>query len=103
MRAELSSGNRSMFSEELRQAIQDRLNKNEQIVLFLNRRGYASFTLCRDCGYVPQCPHCDISLTYHKTTDQLKCHYCGYQDLPLTCVLIVKARISDRLVQVHKG
>ena len=82
MRAELSSGNRSMFSEELRQAIQDRLNKNEQIVLFLNRRGYASFMLCRDCGYVPQCPHCDISLTYHKTTDQLKCHYCGYQDLP---------------------
>ena len=56
MRAELSSGNRSMFSEELRQAIQDRLNKNEQIVLFLNRRGYASFMLCRDCGYVPQCP-----------------------------------------------
>ncbi|GGG86605.1 primosomal protein N' [Staphylococcus pragensis] len=82
MREELSSGNRSMFSNELREAIQDRLNKNEQIVLFLNRRGYASFMLCRDCGYVPQCPHCDISLTYHKTTDQLKCHYCGYQEIP---------------------
>ncbi|RIL73055.1 primosomal protein N' [Staphylococcus devriesei] len=82
MREELSSGNRSMFSNELREAIQERLDKKEQIVLFLNRRGYASFMLCRDCGYVPQCPHCDISLTYHKTTDQLKCHYCGYQEVP---------------------
>ncbi|MBE9455249.1 primosomal protein N', partial [Staphylococcus epidermidis] len=61
MREELSEGNRSMFSIALRQAIQERLDKKEQIVLFLNRRGYASFMLCRDCGYVPQCPHCDIS------------------------------------------
>ncbi|OMG45092.1 primosomal protein N', partial [Paenibacillus macerans] len=82
MREELSEGNRSMFSIALRQAIQERLDKKEQIVLFLNRRGYASFMLCRDCGYVPHCPHCDISLTYHKTTDQLKCHYCGYQENP---------------------
>ena len=82
MREELSEGNRSMFSIALRQEIQERLDKKEQIVLFLNRRGYASFMLCRDCGYVPQCPHCDISLTYHKTTDQLKCHYCGYQENP---------------------
>ena len=82
MREELSEGNRSMFSTALRQAIQLRLDKNEQIVLFLNRRGYASFMLCRDCGYVPQCPNCDISLTYHKTTDLLKCHYCGYQETP---------------------
>ena len=57
MREELSEGNRSMFSNELRNAIQDRLDKQEQIVLFLNRRGYASFMLCRDCGYVPQCPN----------------------------------------------
>ncbi|MGW8047086.1 primosomal protein N' [Staphylococcus shinii] len=82
MRTELSSGNRSMFSEQLRKSIQQRLDRNEQIVLFLNRRGYASFMLCRDCGYVPQCPNCDISLTYHKSTDQLKCHYCGHQEVP---------------------
>ncbi|MFY0486572.1 primosomal protein N', partial [Staphylococcus haemolyticus] len=56
MREELSAGNRSMFSNELREASEDRLRKNEQIVLYLNRRGYASFMLCRDCGYVPQCP-----------------------------------------------
>ncbi|MCM3282492.1 primosomal protein N' [Staphylococcus capitis] len=82
MREELSEGNRSMFSNSLKEAIQQCLDKQEQIVLFLNRRGYASFMLCRDCGYVPQCPNCDISLTYHKTTDQLKCHYCGYQETP---------------------
>ncbi|WP_440868152.1 primosomal protein N' [Staphylococcus shinii] len=82
MRTELSSGNRSMFSEQLRKSIQQRLDRNEQIVLFLNRRGYASFMLCRDCGHVPQCPNCDISLTYHKSTDQLKCHYCGHQEVP---------------------
>lgn len=82
MRTELSSGNRSMFSEQLHKSIQQRLDKNEQIVLFLNRRGYASFMLCRDCGHVPQCPNCDISLTYHKSTDQLKCHYCGHQEVP---------------------
>ncbi|WP_436860714.1 primosomal protein N' [Staphylococcus caeli] len=82
MREELSSGNRSMFSNQLREAIQQRLDRHEQIVLFLNRRGYASFMLCRDCGHVPQCPNCDISLTYHKSTDQLKCHYCGHQEVP---------------------
>ncbi|CAM4020689.1 primosomal protein N' [Staphylococcus schweitzeri] len=82
MRTELTEGNRSMFSKDLREAIQLRLDRQEQVVLFLNRRGYASFMLCRDCGYVPQCPNCDISLTYHKTTDLLKCHYCGYQETP---------------------
>lgn len=82
MREELNSGNRSMFSNQLRDAIQQRLDNQEQIVLFLNRRGYASFMLCRDCGHVTQCPNCDISLTYHKSTDQLKCHYCGHQEVP---------------------
>ncbi|MGV3274287.1 primosomal protein N' [Staphylococcus sp. 11261D007BR] len=86
MREELANGNRSMFSETLAEGIEARLERKEQVVLFLNRRGYASFMLCRDCGHVPQCPHCDISLTYHKTNDQLKCHYCGYQEqAPMRC------------------
>jgi primosomal protein N' (replication factor Y) len=66
--------------------MQKRLQKNEQIVLFLNRRGYSSFVLCRDCGYAVTCPHCDISLTYHKKGHQLKCHYCGHEEMmPETC------------------
>lgn len=86
MREELANGNRSMFSEKLKEAIQTRLDRREQVVLFLNRRGYASFMLCRDCGHVPQCPNCDISLTYHKASHQLKCHYCGYQtEEPFQC------------------
>ncbi len=86
MREELQKGNRSMFSELLVDAIRVRLEKNEQMVLFLNRRGYSSFVLCRDCGTVVQCPNCDISLTYHRTTEKLKCHYCGYEErVPQTC------------------
>lgn len=86
MRAELESGNRSMFSMKLIAAIEDRLVKQEQIVLFLNRRGYSSFVLCRDCGTTVQCPNCDISLTYHRYQEKLKCHYCGYDELvPKTC------------------
>ncbi|MBM7095821.1 primosomal protein N' [Bacillus sp. H-16] len=79
MRDELKSGNRSMFSVKLLDAMKDRLEKQEQIVLFLNRRGYSTFVLCRDCGYVAECPHCDISLTYHRSNQTCQCHYCGYQ------------------------
>src|SRR5699024_5605901 len=58
----------------------------EQIVLLLNRRGYSTFALCRDCGHVEECPNCDISLTYHKRYHQLKCHYCAHeQPMPTTC------------------
>lgn len=86
LRAELQKGNRSMFSEMLVDAIRMRLEKREQIVLFLNRRGYSSFVLCRDCGTVVQCKNCDISLTYHRSQEKLKCHYCGYEEhVPKTC------------------
>lgn len=86
MRDELRGGNRSMFSSSLYEKLKDRLEKGEQSVLFLNRRGYSTFMMCRDCGYVAECPHCDISLTYHKKTNVLKCHYCGYQqELPRAC------------------
>lgn len=86
MREELRSGNRSMFSRLLFEKIEDRLEKKEQIVLFLNKRGHSSFVMCRDCGYVMGCPHCDISLTYHRRNEQMKCHYCGYEThVPLQC------------------
>jgi len=80
MREELEAGNRTMFSRALQQAIRDRLDRREQIVLLLNRRGYATFVLCRSCGYTAACPHCDIALTFHMSTKQLRCHYCGYTE-----------------------
>lgn len=79
MRDELHAGNRTMFSRLLIDEMKRCLERNEQIVLLLNRRGYSTFALCRDCGHVEQCPHCDISLTYHKNEDVLKCHYCAYE------------------------
>ena len=86
MRTELEKGNRSMFSESLTEKIQDRLDKNEQIVLLLNRRGYSSFVMCRECGETIQCEHCDISMTYHQRQHKLKCHYCNAERrMPKTC------------------
>jgi primosomal protein N' (replication factor Y) len=79
MREELREGNRSMFSRILHEKIEERLVRKEQTVLFLNKRGHSSFVMCRDCGYVIQCPNCDISLTYHRFNQQMKCHYCGYE------------------------
>lgn len=80
MREELEAGNRSMFSRQLADGIRERLARREQMVLLLNRRGYATFVLCRSCGYVARCPHCDISLTYHLKTGYLRCHYCGHAE-----------------------
>lgn len=86
MREELREGNRSMFSKALHDKIQDRLAKKEQTVLFLNKRGHSSFVMCRDCGYVVGCPNCDISLTYHRYNQQMKCHYCGFEAIvPTIC------------------
>ena len=86
MREELREGNRTMFSRVLYDKLQDRLMKKEQTVLFLNKRGHSSFVMCRDCGYVIQCPNCDISLTYHQYQQQMKCHYCGYEAVvPTIC------------------
>lgn len=78
MRQELRSGNRSMFSQALRTALNEVLALGEQAMLFLNRRGSASFVLCRDCGYVAKCPRCEMPLTYHSGQAQLSCHYCGF-------------------------
>ncbi|MBM7552813.1 primosomal protein N' [Thalassobacillus pellis] len=86
MRDELHAGNRSMFSRALMEKITDRLKRKEQVVLFLNRRGYSTFVMCRDCGHVIECPHCDIALTYHRRQEKLKCHYCSYEEpMPSRC------------------
>ncbi len=78
LRDELKNGNRSIFSAKLKEAIGQRLSQNEQVMLFLNRRGYAGFVSCRSCGEVVKCPHCDVSLSKHRN-GKLVCHYCGYE------------------------
>lgn len=78
MRDELKSGNKLMFSRKLLSLMEDRLSKKEQTMIFINRRGYASFVSCRSCGFVYKCPHCDVALKYH-TNGKLICHYCGYE------------------------
>ena len=78
LRKELREGNRSIFSRKLQELISDRLSRKEQIMLFLNRRGFAGFISCRSCGYVMKCPHCDVSLSQHMG-GKLICHYCGYE------------------------
>ena len=79
MREELKSRNRTIFSRILRSLIEDRLSRQEQIMLFLNRRGYSGMISCRSCGHVIKCPHCDISLTVHNN-DTMVCHYCGHTE-----------------------
>ena len=78
LRQELKEGNRSVISRALRKQMQEALDKNQQIMLFLNRRGHTGFISCRSCGHVLKCPHCDVSLTLHKD-GRMRCHYCGYE------------------------
>ena len=85
MRQELAEGNRSIFSRTLRERMADCLGRREQIMLFINRRGFSTFVSCRSCGEPVRCPHCDVSLTLHGR-DRLMCHYCGYEiKLPDRC------------------
>ena len=79
MRKEMKAGNRSIISDRLKNLIKARLERHEQIMLFLNRRGYAGFVSCRSCGYVVKCPHCDVSLSSHRN-GKLVCHYCGHEE-----------------------
>lgn len=79
LKEELKSGNRSIISGRLHELIEDRLEKKQQIMLFINRRGYAGFIACRACGYVAKCPHCDVSMSSHRG-GKLVCHYCGYEE-----------------------
>lgn len=77
MQSELFNGNSSMFSNALIQKISEKVHSGEQSIIFLNRRGYNSFVMCKDCGYTAKCEDCDVSLVYHKEDNELKCHYCG--------------------------
>lgn len=86
MRAELATGNRGMISGVLLNAIERRLQLGQQVILYLNRRGFSTFVICRECGTVLNCPHCSISLVYHRVGEQLHCHYCHYrQSVPKQC------------------
>ena len=85
LREELKAGNKSIISRRLSELIKDRLTKGEQTILFINRRGYAGFISCRSCGEAVKCPHCAVSLTFHRP-DRLVCHYCGYEEkMPDKC------------------
>ncbi|MGN0136791.1 primosomal protein N' [Anaerotignum sp.] len=86
MRKELAEGNRSPFSRDLQEAVRENLRKGEQTMLFLNRRGYATFVSCRSCGHVMTCPECEITYTYHAKEHALVCHYCGRRaEIPHIC------------------
>ena len=89
LREELKAGNKSIFSRRLKELVNDRLEKKEQVMLFINRRGFSGFVSCRSCGHVIKCPHCDVSLTYHSPDGKkakyngkgsMECHYCGYSE-----------------------
>jgi len=96
MRAELRSGNRSIFSRALQQALEQALARGEQAILFLNRRGAATYVFCRDCGHALHCPRCDVPLTFHTSTQRLHCHHCNYRrQLPRTCPACGSERIRQ--------
>ena len=83
LKYELAIGNRSMLSRSLYEEMEKNLKNKKQTILFLNRRGYSTFIMCRECGYTMKCPNCNISLTYHKYKNILKCHYCGHEENPV--------------------
>ena len=80
LKQELANGNRSMLSMELYNSIEENLKQKRQTILFLNRRGYSTFIMCRNCGYTVKCSNCNISMTYHSYEKKLKCHYCGHEE-----------------------
>lgn len=91
------------FSLELIKRIEETLRRGEQVILLLNRRGYSSVLSCKNCGYVMKCPNCDISLTYHKTNNMLRCHYCGYAtNYPKVCPECKEEALRDLGVGTEK-
>lgn len=104
MAAEIRAGNKELFSRQLKEELKRTFEEGHQAILFLNRRGYSSFVMCSKCGYVAKCPNCDVSLTYHRDEDVLKCHYCGKMfRLFKTCpacksTFIRQGRVGDQQV-----
>ncbi|MFN8371601.1 MAG: primosomal protein N' [Anaerolineae bacterium] len=95
MRAELKAGNTGMFSRELHAALERTLERREQAILFLNRRGHNTYVFCRDCGYIAICPRCDTPLTFHSPNEKLRCHHCGYETpQPHICPVCRSQRIK---------
>lgn len=95
LRQELRAGNRGIFSRALQKAMSEALSAGEQVILFLNRRGAATFVMCRDCGHVLRCPRCNVSLTYHGEGHNLICHHCNYRlPMPDTCPECMSTRIK---------
>ena len=84
LKQELAEGNRSILSTELYEEMKKNLKNKRQTILFLNRRGFSTFIMCRECGYTMQCKNCNISMTYHRFENKLKCHYCGYEEKVVT-------------------
>ncbi|KKR03046.1 MAG: Primosomal protein N' [Parcubacteria group bacterium GW2011_GWF2_39_13b] len=95
LREELKAGNFSIFSRLLLEKIKIALAKNQQIILFINRRGASTVLMCRDCGYTPKCPNCDVPLVYHLSPVQFLCHHCGHQEFPpVVCPNCLGTRIK---------
>lgn len=83
------------FSRLLRESIQEALSKQEQVLIFQNRRGYAPYISCEDCGWIPECEHCDVSLTYHQFSEEMRCHYCGFKEkVPSSCPACGSSKLS---------
>ncbi len=96
MKDELKKKNSSIFSKSLLEGMKKRIENKEQTILLFNRKGYSPFVLCRNCGDVPTCPHCDISLTYYKDRQILKCHYCGYEKpYTATCEICSEPKVKE--------
>ena len=91
LRQELALGNKSMISISLKEEIEKNLEENKQTILFLNRRGFSTFVMCRDCGFTAKCKNCNIALTYHKDDARLRCHYCGFETKNITICPICKS------------
>lgn len=102
LKEELKSGHTSIISRELIKEIEIRLKNNEQIIILVNRRGFAPIAMCRICGYIPICPNCQISLTYYHEDSELKCHYCGYnEEFSIECPKCLSQAISPRGIAIE--